>query len=205
MRRLSVVFRLIVLLAGSVPLSTPAAAAGASTVTVQNFYDALLATMKQGPQLGMQGRFAKLAPAVDTAFDLPKMTAYAVGPGFSGYSSADQKALIDGFRRMTIASYASNFKSFDGEKFIVSPDVRQVGTDQLVQTQLVPAGGQPIALNYRMRQAADGSWKIIDVYSAGYVSELARRRSDFSGIVASGGAQALVKKLNELADNMLKA
>ncbi len=197
--------RLVLLFVAAAVVQPPAEAAGASAGAIQNFYDSLLATMKQGPQLGMQGRFEKLAPAVDAAFDLPKMTAIAVGPSFAGYPPAEQKALIDGFRRMTIASYASNFKSFGGEKFIVNPDVKQVGTDQLVQTQLVPANGQPVALNYRMRQAADGSWKIIDVYSAGYVSELARRRSDFSGIVASGGAPALVKKLNELADNMLKA
>jgi phospholipid transport system substrate-binding protein len=203
-RLLPAAFQLVLLLMfAALPPATMSAPANPAATTIQNFYDELLATMKDGSQLGMQGRYKRLAPAVDAAFDLPTMTAFAVGPNWASYSPADQKALTDAFRRMTIASYASNFKSYDGEKFMVAPDTKQAGTDQVVLSQLVPAKGDPVSLNYRMRQAA-GGWKIIDVYSAGYVSELARRRSDFSGIVASGGAAALIKKLNDLSDNMLK-
>lgn len=189
----------------SVLATSHAFAADAAVAKIQNFYDALTATMKHGPQLGVQGRFNKLAPAVDAAFNLPVMTAFAVGPTWATTSPADQKSLIDAFRRMTIASYASNFKSDEGEKFIVKPSVAQVpgGTDEMVQSELDPKTGTPVALNYRMRQAGV-DWKIIDVFSAGYVSELTLRRSDFSSVVAAGGAPGLIKKMNDLSDNMLK-
>ncbi len=48
------------------------------------------------------------------------------------------------------------------------------------------------------------AWKIIDVFLAGYVSELSTRRSDYAATIASGGAPALVKKLNALADSLAK-
>jgi phospholipid transport system substrate-binding protein len=55
-----------------------------------------------------------------------------------------------------------------------------------------------------MRQSS-GTWKVIDIYLNGFVSELATRRSDFGSTLSSGGAQALVKKINELADNAMKS
>lgn len=184
-------------------LLPPAFAADPAVARVQSFYDVLTDTMKQGAALGPQGRFNKLAPAIDSSFNLPAMTAYTVGPSWASTSPADQKALIDAFRRFTIANYVSNFKSDDGITFKVSPDVKTYGTDEVVQSELDPKSGEPVALNYRMRQDS-GSWKILDVYSAGFVSELARRRSDFSSILTTGGPQALVKKLNEMSDGMLK-
>ena len=49
-----------------------------------------------------------------------------------------------------------------------------------------------------------GSWKIIDVYLNGSISELATRRSDFGATVSSGGAPALIKKINDLSDGLMK-
>ena len=71
---------------------------------VQGFYDALLASMKSGGSA--KSRYEKLKPAVEKAFDLPGMTATAVGPTWASLSDADKKALTDAFSRMTIANYA---------------------------------------------------------------------------------------------------
>jgi phospholipid transport system substrate-binding protein len=54
-----------------------------------------------------------------------------------------------------------------------------------------------------MRQVG-GTWKVVDVFLNGYVSELATRRADFASTVAAGGAPALVAKINALADGLLK-
>ena len=52
-----------------------------------------------------------------------------------------------------------------------------------------------VELNYRMRQV-DGTWKIIDVYLDGTVSELALRRSEFSGIVKREDFDALIAAID---------
>jgi phospholipid transport system substrate-binding protein len=200
MTRLSLAFAL--LFAVAAPLSA-AHAADPAVGAVQSFYDTLLASMKGGAALGPQGRFNKLKPAVDQAFDTGTMIKYAVGPAWDTTAPADQKALSDAFSRMTAAQYAGNFASFGGEKFTVdpTPDIR--GTDHYVKSALVTKD-QTVAFIYRMRQFG-GSWKIIDVLLDGNISQLSVYRSDFSATMKAGGASALVKKIDDLSDRALKA
>ena len=182
--------------------TVPARAADPAADRIQVFYNALLDTMKKGPQLGMQGRFQALEPAVDASFDIPAMIQFIVGPSWSGMKDSDKTGLISAFRRMTVANYAANFAQYDGEQFNVDPNVQQRGPDKIVQTTLVPRGDRPVPLIYRMRESS-GGWKIIDVFLNGYVSELATRRSDFASTLASGGAPALIAKMNQISDGLL--
>ena len=158
--------------------------------------------MKHGKELGLKGRYDKLKPAVEQAYDLADMTKFVVGPSWSTLSADDQKALQTAFERMTIANYAKNFDEYGGEKFTVDPAVQAVGADKRVMSKLV-TGNQTIPFNYRMRQAG-GTWKILDVYLNGSISELATRRSDFGATVSTGGASALIKKINDLSDSLMK-
>jgi phospholipid transport system substrate-binding protein len=50
-----------------------------------------------------------------------------------------------------------------------------------------------------------GAWKVKDVYYNGGISQLATQRSDFASTLQSGGAKALVAKLDSLTDKLLKA
>lgn len=169
---------------------------------VQTFYAGLLDVMKRGPQLGIRGRYEALTPIVGAAFDIPTMIKFIVGSGWSSTPESDQQALVQAFRRMTIANYANNFASYSGERFEVEPIVQTRGQDRFVTTTLVPSNGKSVPLIYRMR-GTNGTWKIIDVLMNGYVSELATRRSDFASTLSSGGAPALVKQLNALSDKLL--
>jgi phospholipid transport system substrate-binding protein len=189
-------------LALALALSAPARAQDPAAEKIQNFYNSLLDTMKHGPQLGMPGRFKALEPTVDATFDTAAMIQFIVGPSWANMSAQDKSALTTAFRRMTVANYAANFEKFDGEQFDVDPNVQQRGPDKLVQTTLVPRGEKPIPLIYRMRDTT-GSWKTIDVFLNGYVSELATRRSDFAATLTSGGATALIAKINQLTDSLL--
>ncbi|MEI9887149.1 MAG: ABC transporter substrate-binding protein [Rhizomicrobium sp.] len=173
-----------------------------AVATIQGFYDVLLAAMKGGKALGPQGRFAKLKPAVDAAFDIGTMVKYAVGESWSTTSPADQKALTDAFARMTTAQYAGNFSSFSGEKFIVDPAIQVRGTDHYVSSKLVTSD-QTVVFIYRLRQFG-GGWKIIDVLLDGNISQLSVYRADFAATIKAGGAPALIKKIDALSDKALK-
>jgi phospholipid transport system substrate-binding protein len=184
----------------AVPVS---AASGNDPVSrIESFYAALLETMKQGQQLGIEGRYKKLAPVIEETFDLPVMTSIAVGPSWSSIPADKQAALADAFRHMTIATYARNFKSYDGERFEVDPNVETRNANRIVRTRLVQKGKEPVSLSYLMREAGSG-WKVIDVYYMGTISQLAARRSEFSGILKAGGPDALQKKLRELGDRLM--
>src|ERR1700761_3183999 len=111
-----------------------AQAADPSVAQVQGFYDALTASMKSGGT--PKSRYDKLKPAVEKAFDLPAMTATAVGPSWASLPDADKKALTDAFSRMTIANYAKNFDSYGGEKFTVEPASGARGSDKFVKSSM---------------------------------------------------------------------
>lgn len=180
---------LILALASPVPAlaqSDPARA------TVQALDDALIGIMKAKGTT--KSRSATIAPAIDRAFDLPLMTRLAVGPGWSGIAAPDQQALVAAFRRLTIAQYAANFDSWSGETFTIAPQVDTRGGDTLVRTSLNQKGQAPIAIAYRLRGG-----RIIDVFYRNAISQIATRRSDFSAILARGGAKALVTHLDSLA------
>jgi phospholipid transport system substrate-binding protein len=187
--------------AATLIVSAPALAQAAdpASAQVQEFYDALLASMKSGGTA--KSRYEKLKPAVEKAFDLPAMTAIAVGPSFAALPDADKKALTEAFSRMTIANYAKNFDSFGGEKFIVEPASIARGSDHFVKSSL-KTSKETIAFNYRMHQVGS-DWKVTDVYLAGNISQMAQKRSDFAATLASGGPSGLTKRINALTDQML--
>ena len=197
--------RISVALTMAIALVAPLAHADAvdpAAPAVQAFYATLLDSMKNAKALGAQGRYNKLKPAVEQAFDLGTMIKYAVGPAWDTASAGDQKALTGAFARMTIAQYAGNFDGYDGEKFTVEPKADIRGNDHYVKTALV-AKDQTVAFIYRMRQFG-GDWKIIDILLDGSISQLSVYRSDFAATIKSGGPQALVKKIDALADKALK-
>jgi phospholipid transport system substrate-binding protein len=54
-----------------------------------------------------------------------------------------------------------------------------------------------------MRQSPGDGWKVIDVYYNGTVSSLTGQRSEFASTLRSGGAQALVRKLDSRSNELL--
>lgn len=170
-----------------------------AVAVAQALSDALIDSMKAGASIKYSQRVARLAPVIERSFDLPLTTRLAVGPPWSTFSASDQTALVAAIRRMTIAEYARNFSSWNGEMITVDgkPNVR--GGDALVRTTLSRKGKEPVVISYRMRQSG-GRWRIVDVLFNGSVSQLATRRSDYAAIVKRGGAKALIAHLNAAAD-----
>ena len=166
---------------------------------IETFYDALLAAMKEAQRLGFQGRYEKLSPVIRATFDLPAMTRIAVGPDWNTIAADVQAQLVENFAQMTIATYSNRFDGYSGERFEIEPTSEKRTTGRLVRTKLVPSGGEPVALNYLMRSSGE-TWRVVDVYLTGTISELATRRSEFAAILKAGGPSALVDSLHQQAD-----
>ena len=186
----------------SLPGHANAADADPAVAPIRAFYDALLAAMKQADQLGVRGRYDKLAPVIRATFDLPAMTRIAVGPDWTAIPAEQQTTLIESFTRMTIATYANRFNGYSGESFEVDPEVLSRNTGRIVRTKLLRPKDEPVTLNYLMRGSGD-TWKIVDIYLSGTVSELATQRSEFGAILKSGGPAALIESLRHQADKLM--
>ncbi len=191
----------------ALPLGTSPASAAEPTppeAVVRGFYDTLLQAMRQAKELGFAGRYKLLDPAIRKAFDLAAMTRISVGPQWRQIDPAIQTQLQSAFADWTIATYASQFNGFDGEVFAVGAVKDAASGDKLVETTLAPKGAEPVILNYLMRNTAGDSWRIVDIFLTGTISELATRRSEFTAILKSDGAEGLVKALTKRIDDLKK-
>ncbi len=179
--------------AGTVPAADP----GAVRAPIEQLDAALLKIMHAGKQTPFQQRVEMLAPAIDHAFDLAQILRVSVGPGWSAIDAAEQKRLLDAFRRYTIASYVDNFDGYDGEKFVVTPEPRALaGGQQVVLTRIVSRSGETHQLDYVMRQTESG-WRVVDVLADGSISRVAVQRADFRHLLDQGGAPALMASLEK--------
>jgi phospholipid transport system substrate-binding protein len=173
-----------------------AVAATAGTQTVQSFYAALLDTMRNGPQLGAQGRYARLAPAIRQSFDIPFMTRLAVGPDWNSLTPTQQAQVTQAFERYVAAIYAERFNSYSGEQLKVTGETSSPA-GALILSEIVKSDGEPVHINYLMRDN-----KIADVYLNGTISELATRRSEFGSILKTQGINGLIAALNGKAASL---
>ena len=184
-----------------VPAQAQVSASDEIQAPVRRFYDALLDVMKRAKALGFKGRYDALAPVISASFDLAAMTRIAVGPKWTTIPADQQKALIDAFSRMTIATYASRFDGYSGEKFEIDPSVESRAGGNVVHTRIVQANGEPVTLNYLVRRSG-GAFRIVDVYLTGTISELATRRAEFASILDAGGPQALIASLRKQTERL---
>jgi phospholipid transport system substrate-binding protein len=194
--------------------STFAVAAGATlqaadtpsaTAVVEKLDAALLASMKGGAKMGFAGRRALLDPVVREAYDLPAMARVATGAAWLKMSDAEKKQVADTFADWTIATYASQFKSYDGEKFVIKSETDAARGRKAVEADIVDKnGGDPTALVYQLRDDGTGRWTIVDVYLDGSISQLALRRNEFAAVLGKSDVAGLVAQMKSQTEQLAK-
>jgi len=193
---IAIVTTMVVL--GSLPArgQTPSAAAA----RIQSYYHKLMPTIQQAGRLTVRERYKRFTPAITDAFDLPTMTRLAVGPAWKSFSAAQQAAVREAFTRFIVADYASQIDDYSGQSFVVNPQTSPVsrGSGEIVKTKLRQSSGRTVIINYLVRGG-----KVIDVYLNGTISDLAVRRDEFASIIASAGANGLIKRLQDRTQNLL--
>ena len=182
------------------PLASQAQAPAGAAAHIQTYYQELMPTIQQAGRLSVRERDKRFAPAITTFFDLATMTRLAVGPPWKSFSPAQQAAAQDAFTRFMIAEYASQINDYSGESFVVDPQTSPVsrGGGEIVKTKLLQPGGRTVNINYLVRGG-----RVIDVYLNGTISDLATRRDEFASIIATGGADGLIKRLQDRTQSLL--
>jgi phospholipid transport system substrate-binding protein len=187
----------LLFLSSSLPLQAQSLSPAARHI--QSYYQQLLPTLQQAGRLSVPERDRRFTPAISSAFDLGTMARLAVGPSWSSFSGAQQAAVREAFARFLIADYASLVSDYSADSFVVEPQAQDSrGGGEIVKTRLIQAGGRTVTVNYLVRGG-----RVIDVYLNGTVSDLATRRDEFASIIASGGADALIRRLRERTQSLL--
>ncbi|PPD51007.1 MAG: hopanoid biosynthesis protein HpnM [Methylobacter sp.] len=169
---------------------------------VDKFQTQLIAVMKEGKQLGYSGRYDKLQDAVSNSHDLTKIARIVVGKEWEKLSETQQQQLVDVFSKLSIASYAHNFKEFTGEAFIFDSEEETTRGGVVVHARLTIPDEKDVKFDYMLKEKGN-SWRIINIIANG-VSDLALKRSEYTSILQREGFDALIAKINEKIDNYSK-
>jgi len=190
----------------SVALPTrPAGAEALPAQQVETVVTALLDTMKRADELGFQGRYDRLQPVLEQAFDFNYMAQVSVGRHWQGLDEQQRQALIEAFGDMSVATFASRFSGYSGESFQVGePRPGPRGTS-LVPNRIVKTGGEGVAFNFLLRETESGDWRIIDVLLDAKFSELATKRAEYTSVIDRDGVEGLIEILERKTAELASA
>ncbi|NIA69842.1 hopanoid biosynthesis protein HpnM [Pelagibius litoralis] len=178
--------------------ATPAAAQESASAPVERLNTALLETMQSAKTLGYQGRYDQLAPELREVFDFATMARITLGRHWRDLKPPQQEAFTAAFGDFSIAVFADRFDGFSGERFEVLGEQPARRGAVLVRNQIVKSDGEAVPINYLARPGTDGDgWRLVDILLDAKYSELAARRSEYSGIVEREGIDALIAALKE--------
>lgn len=176
------------------PVSSGAGRVTASEV-ITKFNEVLLETMRKADQIGYQGRYRILEPAINDAFAIPFMATQSVGRYARTLKDEERVLFLRTYTEWTIATYAGRFDGYSGERFeTVSESGPENGT-VTVLSKIIEPGKDSIDFNYKLRKM-DDRWRIVDIQMSG-VSQLALTRSQFVSVIKERGFDALVAMLKE--------
>jgi phospholipid transport system substrate-binding protein len=169
---------------------------------VEKFQADLISVMKEGKQLGYAGRYDRLKDPIANSHDLSKIARIVVGKEGEKLSDEQQQKLDEVFSKLSIASYAHNFKDYSGESFVFDSEEQTTRGGVVVHSHLIIPDDKPVKFDYMLKEKGT-SWRIINIIANG-VSDLALKRSEYTTILQREGFDALIAKINEKIDNYSK-
>jgi len=188
-------FLAAVFLALNLFASSPATAALSATQVVENLHVELLAVMRQADGLGYKGRYERLAPVVNSSYDLPFIAKTVVGRYWKKFSPEEKSEFVVTFTKLSIATYADRFDGYSGERFKTISEGELQSGRFLVKTVLVKSSGEKVELDYILHQHSD-EWRIINVIAQG-VSDLSLKRADYTSYLKKNSFEDLLSKINQ--------
>jgi len=178
------------------PLAPATAAEEAPRDIVGRLNAVLMEVMQQADELGFSGRYDRLAPVLSEAFNFPLMARISVGRHWRKLEDSDRDRLVDAFGRMSIATFATRFDGYSGERFEVLGEKPAPRKAILVRNRLIKNDGGAVEINYLLK-IAEGRWRVVDVFLDAKYSELAMKRSEYGSVIKNAGFDELIRRLDE--------
>lgn len=172
-----------------------AMAASDPMATVQQTVQQVLSIVKDPSyKSATSARREKLREVIAPRFDFSEMARSAMGYHWRTLSPAQRDEFVRLFTGLLQASYMGKIEGYKGQKIVYVKETQNGATAQ-VNTNIVPSGGDPISVNYRLKQD-DGSWKVYDVL-IDQISLVSNYRNQFNRIMNEKGYDQLVSALKQ--------
>ena len=184
------------LLATTVPVL---AADMAADAFVKQLSDEVVDTIKGDKSL-QAGNMTKLNALVDTKVmphvNFRRITASAVGPGWTKATPEQQKQLQEEFKILLLRTYAGALSQITDQTITVKPLRASPEDTEIVVRTEVRGKGEPIQLDYRLEKTpgVGSGWKIYNLNVMG-VWLMETFRSQFSQEINAKGVDGLIATL----------
>lgn len=175
--------------------ASPAAPVSAASQVVAALHEKLLEVMRRGAALGYQGRHQELAPLISRCFDTPVIAKIVLGRHWQALNDAEKAEFAALFERFSAATYASRFKSYDGETFVEVAQAPLNRGRMLVKTELRRPRDEAVSLDYLTHQTG-GEWRIIGVVANG-VNDLSLKRVEYASVIKEKGYNGLLDAISD--------
>jgi len=140
---------------------------------------------------------ATLDGYLDTCCDFETISKLVMAKNWRSLSSDQQKEFVTLFRQYLVATYGDNIENYKGETVNVLSGRKEARDDYTVMTKIERGSADAdLLVDYRLRLAPDGEWKIIDVIAEG-ISMVSNLRSQFQEVISSSNTDELMKRLRD--------
>ena len=170
--------------------------------TVNRLHEALVQIMREGEALGFEGRLDRIRPEVSASFRFKSVARAVLGAHWNELGNDDRAVMQLLLERLTVVSYASRFRRFHGERFVLTGVKPVRAGRQLVRSELKHANVLKASFDYLLEPGDDG-WRIVNVIANG-VSDLSLKRAEYASVIRKDGFQALLSRIGQQITDLME-
>jgi phospholipid transport system substrate-binding protein len=122
------------------------------------------------------------------SFDLPEIGRFVLARYWRAASPEQQQEFVRLFEDMNVLTWAKRFKDYSGERLQATNATREGEHGWVVESQIVRPQGPPINVQWRLRESADNSFRVLDLIVEG-VSMAITHRSDYGAAMQGNGGK----------------
>ncbi|MBI1732750.1 MAG: ABC transporter substrate-binding protein [Gammaproteobacteria bacterium] len=167
---------------------------GPAAAIVAELHGVLVNIMQNAGALGYQGRYQQVDPILRNRFDTPLIVKVILSRHWNGLNDAEKTEFIQLFHRLSVATYASRFDSFNGQAFVETGREQLNAGRILIKTELTRVDEPPVKLDYLIHQTDQGEWRIISVIANG-VNDLSLKRAEYAAVIKERGFAGLLEDI----------
>jgi phospholipid transport system substrate-binding protein len=135
---------------------------------------------------------------IDPQIDFDRVSILILGKHWKTATPEQKARFKKEFRMLLVRTYTTAFTEYANWKIRYLPLEMNPGDKKvMVRTEILQSGAQPVAVNYRMIQERESTWKVYDVLIEG-ISLLQNYRSSFTDEISRTGS--LDQLINHLAE-----
>jgi phospholipid transport system substrate-binding protein len=139
-------------------------------------------------------RRRRLIAVVAGHFDFADMARSSLGYHWRQLTPDQQQRFVELFTAFMEDAYLNKIEGYSGQKIeFVGETPNGPGDSQVNSRVIQPNGGQPITVDYRLKQDG-GAWKVYDV-TVDNISITANYRNQFNRVINNQGFDALMKEM----------